>query len=75
MSEPASNIEQSNPETAPDEQGVLAARRKKLQQLIELGHDPWGYRFDDRSWIDDIRQKQTAIQYVLEDGRELAAPK
>jgi lysyl-tRNA synthetase class 2 len=74
MSEPASNTEPSNPETTPDEEGVLAARRKKLQQLIELGHDPWGYRFDDRSWIDDIRQKQTAIQYVLEDGTEVDLP-
>lgn len=74
MSEPASNIEPSNSKTAPDEEGVLAARRKKLQQLIELGHDPWGYRFDDRSLIDDIRQMQTAIQYVLEDGTEVELP-
>ncbi len=74
MSEPASNTEPSNPESTPDEEGVLAARRKKLHQLIELGHDPWGYRFDDRSWINDIRQKQTAIQYVLEDGTKVDLP-
>ena len=29
----------------------VAARRKKLERLIELGIDPWGSRFDDRQLV------------------------
>ena len=32
-----------------EDDGVLAARRNKLNQISELGHDPWGQRFDDRA--------------------------
>ena len=36
----------------PDSGGVHEkARREKLQRIVELGHDPWGSRFDDRSLI------------------------
>jgi hypothetical protein len=37
-------------------QGVHeSARREKLRKIIQMGIDPWGGRFDDRSHIGDIR--------------------
>ena len=74
MSETASQTDSSQPEDAIDEEGVLAARRKKLEQVIELGHDPWGHRFDDRSYIENIRQRETEIVYALEDGQSIQLP-
>ena len=38
-----------------------AARRDKMQKLIELGIDPWGSRFDDHSAIGDIRAREDEI--------------
>ena len=51
-----------------------AARREKLKRLTELGIDPWGGRFDDRSPIGDIRARGPEIVLKLEDGREVALP-
>ncbi|HZZ73005.1 MAG TPA: lysine--tRNA ligase [Pirellulales bacterium] len=38
-----------------------AARRAKLQKIIELGHDPWGQRFDDHQPIAEIRAREHEI--------------
>ena len=57
-----------------EDEGVLAARRNKLNQIIELGHDPWGQRFDDRTLIGTIRQKSNEIKFVLEDGSKVDLP-
>ncbi len=38
-----------------------AARRAKLRKLVELGHDPWGQRFDDHSPIAEIRAREGEI--------------
>ncbi|MDO5310106.1 MAG: lysine--tRNA ligase [Planctomycetia bacterium] len=38
-----------------------AARREKLRKIIELGHDPWGARFDNRSYIGDVRSRENEI--------------
>ena len=35
-----------------------AARREKLRRIAELGHDPWGGRFDDHSPIGEIRARE-----------------
>ena len=35
---------------------LVAARLKKLAQIEELGHDPWGQRFDDHIAIGDARE-------------------
>ena len=32
-----------------------AARRQKLEKIVELGHDPFGRRFDDHARIADVR--------------------
>lgn len=50
------------------------SRRNKLQRLIELGVDPWGHRFDDRQYIDQIRSQQDSIRYQTEDGKSLELP-
>ena len=39
-----------------------AARREKLRRITELGHDPWGARFDDHSSIADIRARENEIE-------------
>lgn len=58
----------------PDSQSPEEARRKKLEQIIALGHDPYGHRFDDRDLLGDIRKRSDEIRYVLEDGTELEIP-
>jgi lysyl-tRNA synthetase class 2 len=50
------------------------ARRKKFEKIIELGFDPFGQRFDDRSMIRDIRARQTEIRFVPEDGVAFGLP-
>ena len=67
------------PQSPPSElqterEGVLAARRNKLKQIIALGHDPWGHRFDDRTMIDEIRALADQIEYVLQDGTTVPLP-
>ena len=39
-----------------------AARREKLRRIAELGHDPWGGRFDDHSPIGEIRARESEIE-------------
>ncbi len=49
-------------------------RRGKLNQLVELGYDPFGQRFDDRSWIRSIRNRQTEIRFIGSDGTAVELP-
>ena len=53
--------------SASDEAGkpsstLEASRRDKLKSLTELGHDPWGQRFDRHQAIADIRACEGEIQ-------------
>jgi lysyl-tRNA synthetase, class II len=57
-----------------------AARIEKLNRLIELGHDPYGQRFDDHIRIAEARAKAPAEPGVIGDlvrvaGRILRWPK
>lgn len=58
-----------------------AARREKLARIRELGHDPWGGRFDGHTAIADIRARENEIETVptgdCETGKppELRGPK
>jgi lysyl-tRNA synthetase class 2 len=65
-----------NAETAEprDDDLLRAARRKKLERIIELGHDPWGARFDNRQWIGDIRALAGEIRFVSETGESVPLP-
>ncbi|MGI6400710.1 MAG: lysine--tRNA ligase [Thermoguttaceae bacterium] len=38
-----------------------AARREKLRKIEEMGIDPWGSRFDNRSYIGDVRAREDEI--------------
>jgi lysyl-tRNA synthetase class 2 len=49
-------------------------RRDKLRQIAELGHDPWGSRFDDHTPIGDIRARAVEIAFRTEDGRAVPLP-
>jgi lysyl-tRNA synthetase class 2 len=51
-----------------------AARRAKLARIIELGHDPWGGRFDDRQQIGCIRDRAAEILYLKADGAKICLP-
>ncbi|MDX1964101.1 MAG: lysine--tRNA ligase [Pirellulales bacterium] len=42
-------------------QQLEAARRAKLQKLVELGVDPWGCRFDNHKKISEIRAREGEI--------------
>ena len=61
-------VNENNPDPQPEDENELRrARRNKLQRIIDLGKDPWGSRFDDRSLIGDIRERQAEIKYTKED--------
>jgi lysyl-tRNA synthetase, class II len=69
MSRPSS--ESAKPESA----GVHeAARREKLRKIVEMGIDPWGGRFDDRSYIGDVRARSSEIKFHSESGECLDLP-
>lgn len=48
-------------ETAGTGVALEAARREKLRKIEEMGIDPWGARFDDRSYIKDVRVRENEI--------------
>ena len=49
------------------------SRRRKLQTIIELGHDPYGHRFDDRVLLKEICERVSEVRYVV-DGTEHELP-
>jgi lysyl-tRNA synthetase class 2 len=51
-----------------------SSRRDKLRRIAELGHDPWGARFDDHSSIADIRRRSIEIVFRRQDGVEVPLP-
>jgi lysyl-tRNA synthetase class 2 len=50
------------------------SRREKLGRIRQLGHDPWGGRFDDRQPIGDVREAAAQIRLARNDGTELELP-
>ncbi len=67
-------------ETAPDADrgaeiaALEQARRKKLQQIQDLGFDPWGGRFDDKLSIRDIRARVDEVKWCSPDGQRVDLP-
>src|SRR5690606_33730568 len=51
-----------------------AARREKLRRMIELGHDPWGSRYDDRALMRELRARAGEIRFVQASGKEVEIP-
>lgn len=64
----------SDDQTSRDQSFLEAARRAKLARIIELGHDPWGTRFDDRQLIGEIRARASEIVYRKADGANITLP-
>ena len=64
----------STPENAGTPGMHEESRREKLRKIIEMGIDPWGGRFDDRSWLGDIRARESEVRYRLESGEEIPLP-
>jgi len=61
--------------TPEDLSGLEKARRKKLERIQELGHDPWGQRFDDHQAISALRIKaDSEIYYQPTDGARTSIP-
>ncbi|TWU42486.1 lysine--tRNA ligase [Novipirellula artificiosorum] len=50
------------------------ARRNKLNQLVERGIDPFGSRFDDRSFVSDCQDRSGEVQFVTADGNNIELP-
>lgn len=50
------------------------ARRRKLERIIELGHDPYGQRFDERQLLGTIRNRQSEIKFEKTDGGSVDLP-
>ncbi|MEX2092327.1 MAG: lysine--tRNA ligase [Pirellulales bacterium] len=48
------------------------SRRDKLRKIAELGHDPWGSRFDEHAPIADVRARAGEIVFRTADGRDVA---
>ncbi|MDE0862437.1 MAG: lysine--tRNA ligase [Rubripirellula sp.] len=66
-----------NEKTTPmenDAKDPRVARREKMRQIEEIGIDPWGNRFDDRSLISDCQARQSEIQWTKEDGTVVPLP-
>ena len=55
MNQTATSVENRTPMSLED------SRREKLRKIIELGHDPWGGRFDDHAPIGEIRAREGEI--------------
>jgi lysyl-tRNA synthetase, class II len=51
-----------------------SSRREKLERIAQLGHDPWGSRFDDHAAIGDIRARAAEIVFKAQDGRQISVP-
>ncbi len=63
-----------NNENGPDESELKRSRRKKMEQLLALGIDPWGQRFDERQLIGPIRERISEIHCQTKAGEQLALP-
>ena len=61
-------------EQKPRMSGWEDARRQKLAKIQELGHDPWGFRFDDHQSIAAIRQRADEIVFSDEAGQTKSLP-
>ena len=63
-----------NPSPDNNDNHLLAARRTKMQRLIDAGMDPWGQRFDGRQSVASIRNRTEEVRFKKEDGSEIPLP-
>ncbi len=72
--DPNQNDTSSPPAPGEDRSALEAARRDKLGKIAELGHDPWGGRFDDRQWIGEITARAGEVSFQTESGDSIEVP-
>lgn len=51
-----------------------AARLEKLKKIESLGLDPWGHRFDDRTFIGPVRAMAPQVHFRKADGTIVPLP-
>jgi len=51
------------------------SRREKLRKIADMGIDPWGGRFDGRSYIGDIRARTDEIKLRKASGETIDLPR
>ncbi|TWT83904.1 Lysine--tRNA ligase [Planctomycetes bacterium CA13] len=59
---------------ATDATDPRVARRNKLNQLIERGIDPYGSRFDNRTFVSECRSRKNEVKFVTAEGQTLELP-
>ena len=52
-----------------------AARLEKLKKIEALGLDPWGARFDNRTFNGPVREMANQVQFKKEDGTLVPLPR
>jgi lysyl-tRNA synthetase class 2 len=57
-----------------DAKDPRVARREKLRQIEARGIDPFGSRFDDRTLIQECRDRAREVKWTKQDGREVPLP-
>ncbi len=67
-------MNQKTATVAEDTKDPRVARREKLRQIEARGIDPFGNRFDDRTFIGQCREQARAIKFVQQDGTEIPLP-
>ncbi|MCA9267979.1 MAG: lysine--tRNA ligase [Planctomycetales bacterium] len=55
-------MQKESSDAAPAGANLEASRRDKLAKIAELGHDPWGQRFDGAQPISDVRAQEPALE-------------
>ncbi|TWT70115.1 lysine--tRNA ligase [Crateriforma conspicua] len=64
----------STPDNGDDFTDPRVARRSKLQKLTDMGIDPFGGRFDDRTWIGDCHAMSDQVKFRTAEGETIDLP-
>ena len=64
----------TEPESNEDSKDERVNRREKMKAIVEMGLDPFGGRFDDRTLNGDCRERISEVKFVKEDGTEVPLP-
>lgn len=70
----ANSPSQTPDSTASDLTDPHAARRRKLEEIIRRGIDPYGQRFDDRLLVKQCRDRINEIRFETQSGESLELP-
>ena len=63
-----------NQDPTDDHSDPRKARREKMRRIAELGIDPFGSRFDDRTLIGDCHRRSAEVIWTKQDGSLFELP-